>query len=1094
MTTSSQNKSFQRSTGMGQRSSFVSLAEEITAMNKNTVEIVTKMSDIVTANESAVPITLIDSDGNKTDYYMPTVGFLKKEIDKININIKRLSGIETTTNIIDGKSIRKVYTVDINKEPYPVSTLPYITKFETINNSFFESLINPLLSVKLDITDKVTTDVNKILSRRYIVKFERNADFSLTDDGLKSYNSYMDTYYNKTNIEINNFITWYDNNLEIGILKDTVKPYDEQIFELSLNEIENHGLFSVIKTESDTLNGKLWYHLNTLNYYSKDGTDKTLTIGDDLILNSLNSSTRWVIKEVNTEYSNYRVILERIEGFNPIPIGTNVLSYYSSLSYQKDVNITIGFDEFNVLFIKPINTENNVVSSLWSKGTSFYTNDLMLDTNDSTKSNINLSEYYLRNVYDYGKVLKDLVMKKIPSEYAIKPNDTILNIENFKVVQINRHLTDSQDSKVLRNLHSKKITSKAKISQINRAIEQKNRDINTKSYSSTSDANVAKTELDKLIRDQDRETRTLSSTVSQIGTKTKENRSLSKFRVRGFWSIPQPIFDGQTEPQHVVQFRVQYRYSSKTGEVNPTEGFKVKKTPNTEIRDDGGRVTVETSTTPPPPPPPSGGGGVSAIVVKGNIRSSIALKSDTTEKNSKDTTAYFSNWNEFRTDNRKRYWDKEKGTWYWKVEDIEDADTPNINQLDISIQPNEKVEIRIKGISEVGWPETLMESDWSEILTVTFPDELDSVLSENEFILREATQDETLVNIEGALNSKGVYRHVQDSYYVSDVYYAHSDKTIQSSFTNNNGQYINLYEYIKILTDRISILEDTISKSKGELSVFLHTPRTIIKVKQNETYNMIIELEDYSEQVVEGTREYYNVISLIDDYSIEIKNTSNGVLSLLSNREYAEIPSNTFYQFDEHKPLTVDYNGDLYTQFDNQYIWFSDNSDGDSLYMGEDPIESYTEPFILNSDKYNLGWSGDTTSNGFHDSVMNIIDDVTWTDANNDGLYTTIHPKVYNSSDLVETGTDKQRLLSSNKSETIKVNIYYKLDGGLPDDDTFIVSDHLTPNVKYRSVKMFIEPDTMSRPFEFEVRFKLKQFRTVLHTGGGAGTNPSGGQ
>jgi len=1079
MTDNSQNKSFQRTVGMNQRSSFVSLAEEITSMNKNTVEIITKMNDIVTANDSAVPITLIDGNGNKTDYYMPTVGFLKKEIDKINTNIKRLSGIDSTTNIIDGKSIKKVYTVDINKEPFPISELPNITRFETANNNFFESLVNPLLTIKLDITDKVTTDVNKILSRRYIVKFERNADNSLTNDGKKSYDSFYNNFYNKTDININDFITWYENNIEIGILKDTVDPFDEQIFELSINEIKDHGLFSVIKTESDTLNKKLWYHLNTLTYYSSDGIEKTLSIGDDLILNSLSSSSRWKIKEINTESSNYRVSFERMEGFDAIPIGTNVLSYYSELIYQKNVNISIGFDEFNVLFIKPINTENNVVSSLWSKGTSFYSNDLMLDIDDNKTNNINLSEYYLRNVYDYGKILKDMVMKKIPSEYAIKPYTTLLNPDNFKVVQINKHLTDSQNSRTLRNLHSKKITSKAKISQINRAIEQKTRDINTKSYSSTTESNIAKNELNKLIDEQNKETKSLSSTVSQISSKITENRSFSKFRVRGFWSIPQPIFDGQTEPQHIVQFRVQYRYSSKTGEINPTEGFKIKRMPHAEVRDDNGRVAIiEEPPTPPPPPPTPSGGGTSAPLLRGNLKASLstAILDGGGGDTQKDTTAYFSNWNEFKTDNRKRYWDKEKGIWYWKVEDIEDADTPNINQIDLSIKPNEKVEIRVKGISEVGWPDTLMESDWSDILTISFPDELDTVLNENEFILKEATQDETLVNLEGTLSSRGVYRHVQDSYYVSDLYYAHSDKTIQSSFTNKNGKFVSLYDYIKNLTDRITELEDKINRTKGKLSVFLHTPDTVVEIKQNETYNIVVELEDYSEKV--GTsREYYNVISLIDEYSIEIQNSSNGSLSLLSNRKYEPTPSNTFYQNEFNKMLSVDYNGDMYTQFDYQFVWFSDNSDGLLLYSG---ITDTNVENTLNSEYLNIGWSGDT-SPSFHEPVAN-IDNISWYNTNIEGLYTTVHPRIYNSSDLVESGTNKQRLISSKNSETIPLFIYFKLDGSLQNNENFIVGDSNNPDIKYRSVKFFIEPETLNRPFEFEIRFNLKQYRTVLYT------------
>jgi hypothetical protein len=37
----------------------------------------------------------------------------------------------------------------------------------------------------------------------------------------------------------------------------------------------------------------------------------------------------------------------------------------------------------------------------------------------------------------------------------------------------------------------------------------------------------------------------------------------------------------KTEPQHVVQFRVQYRYATKGGNSNPTEGYKFVAPPAT---------------------------------------------------------------------------------------------------------------------------------------------------------------------------------------------------------------------------------------------------------------------------------------------------------------------------------------------------------------------------------------------------------------------------------------------------------------------------------------------------------------------------------
>jgi integrase len=135
--------------------------------------------------------------------------------------------------------------------------------------------------------------------------------------------------------------------------------------------------------------------------------------------------------------------------------------------------------------------------------------------------------------------------------------------------------------------------------------------------------------------------------------------------------MPEAIATRGTLPQEVIQFRVQYRYLSKDGKETPVETFKLN----------------DTGTSPRP--------------------------------------GAFSNWNEMKTDVRKRFYDPKTETYTWQIEDVSNADTPNINQLDIPIQFNEKVEIRIKSISEVGYPESPVESDFSSTITVEFPDDWD---------------------------------------------------------------------------------------------------------------------------------------------------------------------------------------------------------------------------------------------------------------------------------------------------------------------------------------------------------------------------------
>ena len=109
------------------------------------------------------------------------------------------------------------------------------------------------------------------------------------------------------------------------------------------------------------------------------------------------------------------------------------------------------------MFIKPINADNNLLAKQYSSGSGFYTNDLRL-LSDSTANGLTMEQFYIDYVYDYGIALKDLVAKKTPNSLAGVPNLPILNPNNFKVVQVNKHLTDTPDANLIKqkyNLESK---------------------------------------------------------------------------------------------------------------------------------------------------------------------------------------------------------------------------------------------------------------------------------------------------------------------------------------------------------------------------------------------------------------------------------------------------------------------------------------------------------------------------------------------------------------------------------------------------------------------------------------------------------------
>lgn len=1013
---------------MAQKNSFISILEKIAQLNKNSVEILTKLNDVVSSNKSSVTVNYQEDDGRVTKFELPTVGWLKREIDIANSNIKKLASIEGDNSviIIDENTSRKIKSVDLNREPKQIGNLNVPLNFSQSNNWFFESLINPTLNIELDLKDRIGHNVTRVLSRRYILKFERNEDGTLTANGQKSLTSFENNFLNRNDFTIEQFLSWLNNPTNLGIVdKEDENLYrDDQYFDLNYKTVNYKGYFNVLKIERDSINNKLWYHLNTLNYYDRNSNTRTLAVGDILAVNVANSYTKYKILEINTSSSLFRISVERIEGYDPIPIGNGVLEFYSTLESDAKVKITIGFDEYNVIFLKPINTDNNVIGSTWSKGIAFYTNDLVLDTDNS----IGMPEFYLNYVYDYGAILKDMVAKRIPTKYGAKPNKPILIPDNFKVVQINKHLTDTKDYKTLKDLHAQKNSIKSKLAEINQAIIQKNAELNTKAFKSAAERSKAQNELNKLIQQQESETKLYSSYVSQIVNSRVEQTAEPKFRVRGFWDIPDPIIKPGYRPQEVIGFEIQYRYGSKLGTDNTTDGFVMKR-PNEQL----------------------------------------SVK-----------TAYFSQWISLKTDIRKRAYDSKTGNWYWEIEDVSDADTPNINQLDIPIQRNEKVDIRIRSISEVGYPDSPIYSDWSDIITVEFPDSLNEVLGENAFILQDATREEMRVSFENELSSKGVLKHVGESFYVNEQYFAHTDKNLATSFKDSFGNTLSLYEYLKQLNDKIAALEEAIKRAKGEIKVTLFKGTEEIEIINGSVINVVINCEDYmvreNNTSVGGylTKVFKNNVYMVQDYYLQFENISReNDLGLLSDTVNLTGP---ITNIGPESASFISSDGFLYKQLPNQYIYLHNvaNIDGSQkiLYGGND-LQSYND--TLATDFKNI--SGTLIS-----ALLSVLPtENIWNTTNPLNKFgATVHPYVEysnagQSSTIVDKNTQNLHIINPQSTEKIPIHIYFKPD--LSSAATWSANASETPLILKKALKFHLQEESKSRPFEFTIIFKLIRHR-----------------
>ena len=1056
---------------MAVQSSFPKVADQVITMNKNIVEILSKINSLQTTTDSSVTLQVYDENGVLRNYTLPSFTSLKADIDRLNNNINSLYSIDAAGSLIQTSNqnkYKKIITVDLNREPIPVGTLGVLSTFKSSPNWFFDSLMDPMVSVELDLSGKIEDNVRKCLVRRYIVDFAKNADGTFTTLGQSALNSFNQLFRGNSNVVISEFENWYSTTP--GVINPVNPKYDEQMFDLEPNHLLYDGQFSVLRIQEDRLNRKLWYILDTLDYLVVDTNQtKKLSIGDNVIINSSSqTSTRYNILEVSTVETNPKIRVERAEGIEPIPVGIGTLKIYSNLIYTKKVQVSVGYNERNVLFIKPVNADNNLVAKKWSLGTGYYTNDLRLSST-SNANGLSMQQFYIDYVYDYGVVLQDLVAKKTPNSLAGTPLAPTLATNNFKVVQTNKHLTDTPDSNLIKQKHNNQLSLKSEIQQISDAIAARNKAAKFTKFKSDSAKKQADLEIQDLITKKDSKSKLLASTTQEIIDLSKDpkNNVNPEFSVRGFWSIPSAVVTTGTAPQQIVQFRVQYRKLSKDGKEAPVDTFIITDSQN---------------------------------------------------------KASFSNWTEFKTDVRKRHYDSATGQYTWVVEDVTNPDLPNINQLDIPIQSNEQIDIRIKSISEVGWPDSPVESDWSEIITLSFPDDLNTITNENQFILAAANKEDLKSSVNADLSAKGLDQHLSETVTVNNVTYHHDAKKILSGFQDENGVSLDLYSYIQKLVDRISSLEEKITRAKGELQVIIlrNNQEFIVNNDSETTFN--VECEDYLTTFTgQGTptgRVYENNIYMIKDFVIKIKNNAtSSPLGLLSNRTYAD-PKNTIYNpavpqcfwvNNQDELKTVDNIGQTRTQLDNQFIWMVNYDSITQATVGK-LTENIGNSFVNNnsnsitnilaSNEYNIGYNESSLLN-FIGNNKSLLDPSKWVDsvfsvASTTKFLTTIHPVVKDLENIQELNSDKVHIVNVGEKNSIIIplNIYFKLNAldtnlqGL--DYQYVDLNNATKTVKHvKKVKFFLENEAENRPFIFTLKFNLNRNKVVVRKYNTKGGGPA---
>ena len=803
---------------MNVKNSLSGLVQQFLKMNQNAIETFERINEAITSNSDTVKIDLLKENNAITTVEIPSFGYITRELKRIDDTVKSLSALgdgAASIKLADG-TYRTLIKSKIKTAAQPVTSLNLPTQFETQNNLFFESFLSPLLKIKFDVSGQITEDTERVLVKKYLI--------SSSETALNFFN----TYKNSEAI---------DHGLFLDALTSSNIPYelDEEVMQMPYRDLSYYGTFSVISTgivqKSIDVNGvtvpksvKL-YTLNKLSYSDSAKTlqeTETLKIGDELIVNSGNDTTKYSI--VNIFPGTSQVELRLVEGYEGIKKGTSQLKIHKAANLPVEIDVNIGFDQRLLVFIKPIDPDSNIVAEKWSPGIALETNELKMTATDGTI--MTLADYYQAEVADFGQFIKALQNDRIPASIeAVTPAAPDLISTNFKVVQINTHLTNNDTFTAVQQMSADKVNVVDKLKKLDDTIMAKKATLAVTKFKSDTEKSKFVNELGSLSDQRLSETKLYSSLVTQIATAAQDasiKKIQPKYRVRGFWSIPEAASTTGIKPQEIVRFIVQYRYLSTNGKTSNIDQITFKDKDNTK-------------------------------------------------------TAAFSNWNEVLGPVRKRSKDAD-GKFYWVYDSEEGADTVNFNSLDIAIQPGEQVQFRIKSQSEAGWPSNPAESDYSEIITVNFPEGQISTMDAIT-IVENNEKEIAKVEISNELEARGIYKHVLDSFTSNEKFYAHQAATIASGFLTPEQKPVSLFDKLSEMTTQVLALQETLAGIKGELAVELvDESGNVTKIRPN-TVNKIF-AGYYSDQV-KGLQVKKGVV-ITNNFKLVLKNTRATTLELVA--------------------------------------------------------------------------------------------------------------------------------------------------------------------------------------------------------------------
>jgi hypothetical protein len=527
----------------GTSNSFATILADFIRLQNNSIEQLQKVSQAVTTNADTITVNQTNIDGSTSTFTLPSFGYLKSSIDRIDTTLSKLMGFDGSDAYVrlpDG-TFKKIYQSKNIVDPSPVGQVTVPSTFIAENNWFFESLMSPALKVSIDVSRYVPQQESKIFVKRMILSLDSNEKLDYFNSQIKGRNdiNYVDFLISLQRANITYFL-------------------DEEVVDLPLSVVRYTGNFTVVNIEDRTFSNpdgststKRWYLFNALTYDDNLSLSKgtmTLRPGDRL----MKGESIYEVLEIDNTTNYIRV--KRTSGYDPFVIGEPVILYSETFS-PKVANVGVGFSEYTVVFFKSVNDEDNLIASKYSPGVGFFTNELTIGLTTGSKT---LKDFYRENVLDFGSMLMaNAKESKIAAIDGLIPNAPILDAVNFKVVMVNDHKLDQAEVEAIRKKQADKVRLESEINELEKSIDRKKEELNTTKFNSDTERRAVKNQLESLIREKDTKTSLYASIVKELAVTAQQKPAAldaPKYRIRGFFAIPDPVKDETGNEQNVIVF------------------------------------------------------------------------------------------------------------------------------------------------------------------------------------------------------------------------------------------------------------------------------------------------------------------------------------------------------------------------------------------------------------------------------------------------------------------------------------------------------------------------------------------------------------